>query len=271
MMKAEGSAEPSEDDANELNDSKTKSSGLQEQDSTLDSFQGNNGSQENLDAPSKPSRELSPSEHNPSLVLSSYSSVSPHHSSTLPSETNLVEETDQLVKGRHQNFVPRENENSGMEWTFYPTSGNRTYYTGKKCIFDGIHLRNKTTSSEKTVEMCMGRKKFVDEIASRNGIPLVTPGDHPYACPEQSAGFYKIGATRSPVDFGSDMYKEKSDTFIPLQRLPGIRCVPFRIKEKQLELEREKMEVKNLDYWMPAPTLQYSLFATGLTRRLTYQ
>ncbi|XP_042303003.1 spermatogenesis-associated serine-rich protein 1 isoform X2 [Sceloporus undulatus] len=270
MMKAEGSAELSENSANELNDNKTKSNGLQEQDSTLDSFQVNNGSQENLDTPSKPTREFSPSEHNPSLVSSSYSSENPHHSSTLPPETNVIEETGQLVKGSHKNSAPL-NKNSAMEWTFYPTSGNRTYHNGKKCIFDGIHLRNKTTSSEMTVEMRLGRKKFVDQIASRNGIPFVTSGDHPYACPEQSTNFHKTGAIRSPVNFGSDMYTKKPDTFIPLQRLPAVSCIPFRLKEKQLELEREKMEVKNLDYWSPAPTLQHSLFATGLTRRLTYQ
>ncbi|XP_062971916.1 spermatogenesis-associated serine-rich protein 1 [Elgaria multicarinata webbii] len=275
-------------------------------------------------------------------------------------------------------------ENSSVEWTFYPHSGNRTYHTGKKCIFDGIHLRNKTTTSERTLEMCTGKKKYViphsfnyvdvralregqdkaqaipvqsegqkqkgtmdgkdspvvgtckvcamfvflpeinmayicnkckmvallgekvleydtggqpaeeelqgtpcnseheakvisffviivNEVASRNGIPLVTPGDHPYACPEQSTDFHKMGSTRSPVNFGSIMYKKKSDTFIPLQRLPGAPGVPFRIKEKQQELQKEKMEVKNLDIWKPAPTLLHALFATGLTRRLTLQ
>nr|XP_020652436.1 spermatogenesis-associated serine-rich protein 1 isoform X2 [Pogona vitticeps] len=163
------------------------------------------------------------------------------------------------------------NENSATEWTFYPSSGNRTYHTGKKCIFDGVHLRNKTTSSERTVEMYIGKKKCVDRAASRNGIPFVTQGDHPYACPEQSTDFHKMGSTRPLVNFGSGMCKKKFDTFIPLQHLPGIPCVPFRIKEKQQELEREKMDVKNMEMWKPAPSLQHSLFATGMSRRLTYQ
>ncbi|KAJ6659647.1 hypothetical protein lerEdw1_018616 [Lerista edwardsae] len=53
-----------------------------------------------------------------------------------------------------------DNEYSDMEWTFYPSSGNLTYHTGKKCIFEGVHLRTKTTSSERTLEMCIGKKKY---------------------------------------------------------------------------------------------------------------
>lgn len=42
----------------------------------------------------------------------------------------------------------------------------------------------------------------VDEVASRNGIPFVTRGDHSYACPEQSTDFHKKGSTRPPANFG---------------------------------------------------------------------
>lgn len=188
-----------------------------------------------------------------------------------PPETKLAKETNQLSKVRLLNSSSRDNECSDMEWTFYPSSGNRTYHTGKKCIFDGIHLRTKTTSSERTLQMCIGKKKYVTQIESRNGIPSVTPGDHPYECPEQSTDFYKFGSTMPPVNFGSAMFKKKSDTFIPLQRLPGVPCVPFHIKEKQQELEKEKLEVKNLDLWKPAPTLTQCLLPTGIPRRLTLQ
>ncbi|XP_062813308.1 spermatogenesis-associated serine-rich protein 1 isoform X2 [Anolis carolinensis] len=245
-MKEEGRAESPGDNEKEPSNDKIKSTGLQEQDSTLNVVPDNNGSQENPDTPSKTSTECSPTECKSSLISNSGPAASPQQPSIPSHETNVVEESSQLVK--------------------HPSSSPR-----KKCIFDGIYMRNKTTSTEKTLEMCTGRKKFVDEIASRNGIPLVTPGDHPYATPEQSPDFHKTGSTRSPVYFGSAVYKKKSDTFIPLQRLPETPSVPFRIKEKQQELEREKAEVRNLDYWKPAPTLLHSFFASSLNRRLTYQ
>uniref|UniRef100_A0A8D0H1I1 Uncharacterized protein n=1 Tax=Sphenodon punctatus TaxID=8508 RepID=A0A8D0H1I1_SPHPU len=110
---------------------------------------------------------------------------------------------------------------SDLEWTFYPRFGQlHTYHIGKRCIIDGVWLQNKTTTSERTVETCMGRKKC--EIDSRNGILMVTPCDNPYACPEQSTDFHKLGSTRPVVNFGSATYKKKPDTFIPLQRLPQV-------------------------------------------------
>ncbi|XP_026534762.1 spermatogenesis-associated serine-rich protein 1 [Notechis scutatus] len=162
-----------------------------------------------------------------------------------------------------------KNENPAEEWTFYPSSGNHTYHIGKRCLFYGIHLRNKATSSERTLEKSIGRKKYVDETSSRNGIPMRMLGDHPFAAPEQSTDFHKKGSTVSPVDFGSSSYKKRSDTFIPLQRLPVTPSVPFRVKEKELELEREKMEVKNLETWRPSPSLMQSLLESGQARKLT--
>ncbi|XP_025028633.1 spermatogenesis-associated serine-rich protein 1 [Python bivittatus] len=189
--------------------------------------------------------------------------------SSPPQKQCLVDETGQLDKFSQQNSSPRDNENSAVEWTFYPSSGNHTYHTGKRCLFHGIHLRNKSTFSERTLEMSIGKKKYVDETSSRNGIPMRMLGDHPFSSPEQSTDFHKKGSTISPVNFGSFRYKKRSDTFIPLQRLSRTSCVPFHIKEKQQELEREKMEVKNLETWKPSPSLMQSLLAGGQVRKLT--
>ncbi|XP_053236239.1 spermatogenesis-associated serine-rich protein 1 isoform X1 [Podarcis raffonei] len=239
-----------------------KSTEPQKQDTILTSLQ-HDGRQENPDASCKPSQEADPSGHDPSQ---NSSSASPKHSSEPPPKANLVKESDRFAEVQLQKKSSRDNENSDTEWTFYPSSFGHTYHTGKKCFFEGVHLRNKTTTSERTVEMCFGKKKYVTEDASRNGIPLVTLGDHPYACPEQSIDFHKLGPTLPPVNFGSSKYIKQSDTFIPLQHLPGVPCTPFHIKEKQQELEREKMEVKRLDIWKPAPSLLQSLFTTGLTK-----
>ncbi|KAG8124546.1 hypothetical protein E2320_019796, partial [Naja naja] len=109
----------------------------------------------------------------------------------------------QIDTFEQQDSSPRKNENPVEEWTFYPSSGNHTYHIGKRCLFYGIHLRNKATSSERTLE--------------------------------------------------NSSYKKRSDTFIPLQRLPVTPSVSFRVKEKELELEREKKEVQNLETWKPSP------------------
>ncbi|XP_013910780.1 PREDICTED: spermatogenesis-associated serine-rich protein 1 [Thamnophis sirtalis] len=93
-------------------------------------------------------------------------------------------------------------DESVEEWTFYPSSGNHTYHTGKRCLFYGSHLRTKATSSERTLEKSIGRKKNVNETSSRNGIPMRMLGDHPFAAPEQSTDFHKKGSTVSPVNFG---------------------------------------------------------------------
>ncbi|KAJ7344185.1 hypothetical protein JRQ81_000135, partial [Phrynocephalus forsythii] len=206
---------------NGQSNSMTKSSGFHGHDSASTSFQQND-SQENVHMSNKPSKEPCPSEQDPTLRSNSSLSASSCNSGTRLPETNLVEETVLLNKNRYKTASPQGHENSAAEWTFYPSSGNHTFHAGKKCIFDGVHLRNKTSSSERTVEMSIGKKKCVDEVTSRNGIPFVTPGDHPYACPEQSPDFHKVGSTRPPVNFGSCMYKKKLDTFIPLQHLPGI-------------------------------------------------
>ncbi|XP_048362470.1 spermatogenesis-associated serine-rich protein 1 [Sphaerodactylus townsendi] len=225
------------------------------------------GSEDLLGTSHEPTKESCHSEPCPPSRPDSTVS-SPGHPDA-PLETKREEDSGSFMEAVQQKPFRRRKGYPDTEWTFYPSSGHLTYHTGKKCVFDGIYLRNKTSTSERTLEMCMGKKKY--EIDSRNGILLVTPGDHPYVCPEQSKDFYKMASTMPPVNFGSATRKKKSDTFIPLEHLPGVPSVPFRVKEKQQELEREKLEVKNLDRWKPAPMLQQTLTVTVPGRRMTYQ
>ncbi|XP_077164665.1 spermatogenesis-associated serine-rich protein 1 [Paroedura picta] len=239
----------------------------QEKDSSSSSLQQSN-SEEILGLVHETSKESSPSE--PSSPSKPGSSSPSPQLSKAPLETKLEEDVDQFLKDILQEPVRRKGH-TDKEWTFYPSSSHLTYHAGKKCVFDGLHLRNKTSTSERTLEKSFGKKKNATEIDSRNGIPMVTPGDQPYSCPEQSKDFYKMGSTMTSVNFGSVSYTKKSDTFIPLQRLPADPCLPYRIKEKQREQEREKLEVKNLDLWKPAPSLLQTFFVTSLGRRMTYQ
>nr|XP_023956834.2 spermatogenesis-associated serine-rich protein 1 [Chrysemys picta bellii] len=167
----------------------------------------------------------------------------------------------------HQFITPPENKRApDLEWTFYPRFGLHTYHIGKRCVFNGLFLRNKTSASERMLEMRLGRKKH--EIDHRNGIAMVTPCDNCYSCPEHSRNFHKFGSTRPVVNFGCATYKRKADTFIPLQRLSRTPCIPFHVKEKQQELEKERNDVKNLDRWKPAPTLLQALGASVLAHRV---
>ncbi|XP_039182253.1 protein eva-1 homolog A isoform X2 [Crotalus tigris] len=255
--------------ANQLHQEPSKSSTKSTVDATLPSFQQNNN-QEYLKTPSQTSKELHLSAPGPPLKSNSTLSAFPDPSGNLLQKQYLADEACQIDTFKQQDSSPRKNENSVEEWTFYPSFGNHTYHTGKRCLFYGIHLRHKATASERTLEKSIGRKKYVDETSSRNGIPMRMLGDHPFASPEQSTDFYKKGSTISPVNFGSSRYKKRSDTFIPLQRLPITSSVPFHVKEKELELEREKMEVKNLDTWKPSPSLMQSLLESGQVRKLTF-
>ncbi|XP_048203642.1 spermatogenesis-associated serine-rich protein 1 isoform X2 [Perognathus longimembris pacificus] len=128
------------------------------------------------------------------------------------------------------------------EWTFYPRSSSNvhTYHVGKQCLFNGVFLGNRRSLSERTVDKILGRKKY--DIDPRNGIPASNPGDNSYAIPEQSKGFYKAGATLSPVNFA---------------------FLPFREKEKANNLKNEIREVEELEYWQPAPTLLQTIFLSG--------
>ncbi|KAM4835250.1 spermatogenesis-associated serine-rich protein 1 [Thomomys bottae] len=149
------------------------------------------------------------------------------------------------------------------EWTFYPRSSSNihTYHVGKQCFFNGIFLGNKRSLSERTVDKILGRKKY--DIDPRNGIPVLNPGDNPYAIPEQSEGFYREGATLPPVNFALVPFEKKFDTFIPLEPLPQIPNLPFWEKEKANNLKNEIKEVEELEYWQPAPTLMQSIFFSG--------
>ncbi|XP_062043188.1 spermatogenesis-associated serine-rich protein 1 [Lepus europaeus] len=149
------------------------------------------------------------------------------------------------------------------EWTFYPrfSSNIHTYHVGKQCLFNGVFLGNRRSLSERTVDKCLGRKKY--DIDSRNGIPKLTPGDNPYMSPEQSKDFHKAGSTLPPVNFSIVPYVKKFDTFIPLEPLPQSPNLPFWVKEKANNLRNEITEVEELNKWQPAVSLANSLFASG--------
>ncbi|XP_036909879.1 spermatogenesis-associated serine-rich protein 1 isoform X2 [Sturnira hondurensis] len=149
------------------------------------------------------------------------------------------------------------------EWTFYPRFSNsvHTYHVGKQCFFEGVFLGNKRSLAERTVDKCLGRKKY--DIDPRNGIPKLTPGDNLYMYPEQSKDFHKVGSTLPPVNFSLVPYKKKFDTFIPLESLPQIPNLPFWVKEKANRLKNEIREVEELDHWQPAIPLIHNLFSTG--------
>lgn len=48
------------------------------------------------------------------------------------------------------------------EWTFYPrfSSNIHTYHVGKQCFFKGVFLGNRRSLGERTVDKCLGRKKY---------------------------------------------------------------------------------------------------------------
>ncbi|XP_006882195.1 PREDICTED: spermatogenesis-associated serine-rich protein 1 [Elephantulus edwardii] len=149
------------------------------------------------------------------------------------------------------------------EWTFYPrfSSNIHTYHVGKQCFFNGVFYGNRRSVLEKTVDKCLGRKKY--DIDPRNGIPKLTPGDNPYMCPEQSKDFYKAGSTLPAARFAIVPYEKKFDTFIPLEPLPSIPNLPFWMKEEANKLQNEIREVEELDNWKPAAPFMPNLFPSG--------
>ncbi|XP_060045884.1 spermatogenesis-associated serine-rich protein 1 [Erinaceus europaeus] len=149
------------------------------------------------------------------------------------------------------------------EWTFYPrpSSNIHTYHVGKQCFFNGVFLGNRRSLSERTVDKCLGRKKY--DIDPRNGIPRLTLGDNPYMYPEHSKGFHKRGSTLPLVNFSVAPYTKKYDTFIPLEPLPQIPNLPFSVKEQVNRLKNEIREVEELEDWRPATPLIQSLIPPG--------
>ncbi|XP_019376538.1 PREDICTED: spermatogenesis-associated serine-rich protein 1 [Gavialis gangeticus] len=231
-------------------------------------------SQDSLDRPCIHSEDSCCSNHGLELDLelkSRPSSLSAPGSSDAPlPNTNSAATALQCSRSPEKITLlesPTQNKTKlALEWTFYPRFGLHTYHIGKRCVFNGSFLRNKTSASERTLEMCLGRKKH--EIDCRNGIPMATPCDNCYKCPEHSLDFHRFGSTRPVVNFGCEKYKKRVDTFIPLQHLPQIPCVPYHVKEKQKELARERNEVKNLDRWKPAPPLCQTLLIPSPLRRI---
>ncbi|XP_054578211.1 spermatogenesis-associated serine-rich protein 1 isoform X1 [Eptesicus fuscus] len=180
------------------------------------------------------------------------------------SETSLPEiQKDKYLK-ECSLLKPQTKDGQRPEWTFYPrlSSNIHTYHVGKQCFFKGVFLGNRRSLAERTVDKCLGRKKY--DIDPRNGIPTLTPGDNPYMYPEQSKDFYKVGATLPPVNFSLVPYEKKYDTFIPLEPLPQIPNLPFWVKEKANKLKNEIREVKELDSWQSSIPLIHSLYSAEL-------
>ncbi|XP_037698738.1 spermatogenesis-associated serine-rich protein 1 isoform X2 [Choloepus didactylus] len=192
------------------------------------------------------------------LDLRSSSSHSDHSS-----ETPLLEAPKDKYPEEFSLLKLQTKDGQRPEWTFYPrfSSNIHNYHVGKQCFFNGVFLGNRRSLTERTVDKCLGRKKY--DIDPRNGIPNLTPGDNPYMYPEQSKGFHKAGSTLPPVRFSIVPYKRKFDTFIPLEPLPQIPNLPFWVKEKANRLKNEIREVEELDNWQPATPLLHGLFSPG--------
>ncbi|ELK00251.1 Spermatogenesis-associated serine-rich protein 1 [Pteropus alecto] len=200
------------------------------------------------------------------------------------SETSLPEVQKDKYPEEFSLLKLQTKDGQRPEWTFYPrfSSNIHTYHVGKQCFFNGVFLGNKRSLSEKTVDKCLGRKKYGNVflldldcamllstcIDPRNGIPKLTPGDNPYMYAEQSKGFYKAGSTLPPVNFSMVPYEKKFDTFIPLEPLPQIPTLPFWVKEKAHKLKNEIREVEELNNWRPAVPLIHSLFPAGGLKNL---
>ncbi|KAJ8275199.1 hypothetical protein COCON_G00098240 [Conger conger] len=141
---------------------------------------------------------------------------------------------------------PQDNMISESEWTFYPTFGlPMTYHVGKKCLMDGVHhYRSSRTSSERTIELRLGRKRQVKSPC------CVVRGSRPYIFPEYSTDFHKCGSTLPTVGFGSSA-TVKGDTFIPLQH-PAGQCMTYQQKKAIRDREADALDVRKLNSWRPA-------------------
>ncbi|KAF6116306.1 spermatogenesis associated serine rich 1 [Phyllostomus discolor] len=212
----------------------------------------------NVSTPPAPCRVSALPDPAADLDLKSSSSHSDHSSETSLSE---VQKDKYLEEFSMLKLQTRDGQRP--EWTFYPRFSNsiHTYHIGKQCFFEGVFLSNKRSLAERTVDKCLGRKKY--DIDPRNGIPKLTPGDNLYMYPEQSKDFHKIGSTLPPVNFSIVPYEKKFDTFIPLEPPPQIPNLPFWVKEKANRLKNEIREVQELDNWQPATPLLHNLFSTG--------
>ncbi|KAM7171755.1 spermatogenesis-associated serine-rich protein 1 [Macrochelys suwanniensis] len=47
--------------------------------------------------------------------------------------------------------ITENHRDPDLEWTFYPRFGLHTYHIGKRCVFNGLVLRNKTSASERII------------------------------------------------------------------------------------------------------------------------
>ncbi|XP_067839886.1 spermatogenesis-associated serine-rich protein 1 [Heptranchias perlo] len=170
----------------------------------------------------------------------------PHYSDAPHPDIKAIKFPEEV---RLMRSFPLANRDSVKDWAFnFPWA----YYLGKRCYIHGVYHTNKTSMSEISLSSMLGRKRQV--IDFRNGLPETSPGDKPYRTPEYSPDFHKLGSTRPLLNFGGQ-HKLKQGTFIHLQKKTAVLIVPFAVKLKMQELEEEKLAVKQLNVWEPAPPL----------------
>jgi len=159
------------------------------------------------------------------------------------SETHMKQDAIKAVETLTNDFEVLDTSES--EWTYY--SDGSKY--GKRCLFDGQFMGNKTTSDEIQLELMIGtRFKPPDP---RGGLPSIAPGDKSYSVPEFSSEFHAEGSTLPAVNF-SRTTECVAETFIPLQQLWSSPSASYTEKEKDRMLHQEIDEVKALDKWSPA-------------------
>ncbi|TRY93143.1 hypothetical protein DNTS_021108 [Danionella cerebrum] len=104
-----------------------------------------------------------------------------------------------LTERKLMRSSPKANMVSWSEWSFYPNIGQaKVYHTGKRCLMDGInHARSMRSSSEKSLEFSLGRKKHVEERCWNSPLGMVRP----FLVPEYSSNFHKCEAQQNTTNF----------------------------------------------------------------------
>eukprot|EP00762_Andalucia_godoyi_P006416 ANDGO_02848.mRNA.1 hypothetical protein len=104
-------------------------------------------------------------------------------------------------------------------------------------------------SEETVLENAMSRKSGVSD--PRNGIPASRPGDKSYAHPEASPSFFAQEGIVPQSSFGMTR-QSLTSTSVPLATTPT-RGVAFSDRIQKERHDQERMDVKGLDDWKPAP------------------
>ncbi|CAH8429126.1 unnamed protein product [Schistosoma turkestanicum] len=147
------------------------------------------------------------------------------------------------------------------EWLMY-TNG---YYTGKKCLFNGVHQRSVYCTSEYMLHYGFTHKRRSDIIEQQyDYLNTRRPGDKSYRCVEHSPDFYKIDSTVPKVQFGLITHMPKQ---IDVPRFP----VSSNIQPTENELDEDLMlirkEIQELDEWKPAPTLTETISSVKFSKK----